>query len=774
MLTPTRIEARNLRSIRHAVVEPLSDGITSLAGRNGSGKSSLLTAMLWCLYGDVGGIPSIPAQADLRRDGTPDGEPVEAIVEFTLNGSHCKAVRRLHRSKSGRDSAKAELWIDGVQQPQITPTKLTDKITALTGLTGRAFSGAFFIPQGFLPAIADGTPAEVQRLIEDQTGLTPLARRIDYAKGEARDAESRVEGMPGSVEDVAAAQSAVDTAQAAAQAAWIVFEAAQSRDETARTLADDAVAARDSLLARARAAATAREKVAALTAKRDALTDQITDLHAQHEASPVTPVGEARAAFDATRSLLASYRQAANTARTAIDAATRARADLTSAQAALAASSDPTERVTAAERGLDEATRAYGGARAEHARLTTLIEGLRALPPDAACCPTCTQHVPDARALMADLLAHQDKVIEQGIAARDAVTNATTERDAATAATAAHHATVSAHTAATNIEQTATAHARDAHAAAATARAALADRVGCPVGADTETDAEAACDAWATQISQFEHACRIKAALDATTAAREETVTALAAATDALTDTPDPDELDAAQAAAATATANARTVSDARQAAETEAKVQAERARLAESVRDAAQAALNAKADEAERADTARHAATLLGALRRELLTEYTASISAAATDLLAQIGEGVHTGVHIDENFIPAVILADGSLRPMKVLSGGEKMRAALCLRLGIADQITGATGDGMVFADEITANSDPEATALIVDLIRNLGRPMVIVAHADAVTDCANRAYRFDKPDEATGTTVTLAGSSMAPAPAPAGQVA
>ena len=168
-------------------------------------------------------------------------------------------------------------------------------------------------------------------------------------------------------------------------------------------------------------------------------------------------------------------------------------------------------------------------------------------------------------------------------------------------------------------------------------------------------------------------------------------------------------------------------------------------------------------------ADTLRHAANLLGALRTDLLTEYTATISASATDLMQQIGAGEHTGVAIDQHFTPCVTLPDGTMRPMRVLSGGEKMRAALCLRLGIADQITGSTsGAGMVFADEITANHDEDTTTAVVDLIRGLGRPMLIIAHASEVDQAANRVYRVDKTSETTGGEVALAGATASAPPA------
>src|SRR5918992_4320367 len=118
------------------------------------------------------------------RRHTADGEKCEAAVEFTLGGTPFRAVRGLRQKVTkGRltETAYAALFIGGVRQPQITPTKLTDKIVQLTGLTGRAFTGAFFIPQNRLPILAQGTPGEVQQVFEEQTGLSPLSRRVGVA-----------------------------------------------------------------------------------------------------------------------------------------------------------------------------------------------------------------------------------------------------------------------------------------------------------------------------------------------------------------------------------------------------------------------------------------------------------------------------------------------------------------------------------------------------------------------------------------------------------------
>jgi DNA repair exonuclease SbcCD ATPase subunit len=88
--------------------------------------------------------------------------------------------------------------------------------------------------------------------------------------------------------------------------------------------------------------------------------------------------------------------------------------------------------------------------------------------------------------------------------------------------------------------------------------------------------------------------------------------------------------------------------------------------------------------------------------------------------------------------------------------LSGGEQARAALCFCLGISAQITGGSHTGTIIADEITAAHDDETRHAIVELLRDLGWPLLIVAHSPEIVEIANRVVWLSKPDEAGGTQV------------------
>lgn len=758
MIVCTRISVKNVRSVPDATIEPDLTGITSLHGPIGAGKSTILTALVWCLYGEVGGVPGLLSQSEMRRRDTTD--PVEVEVEFTHAGSTLLAHRTLRQGKRGKETAYASLSIDGVKQPSISPTKLTQQIVQRTGLTGRAFVGAFFIAQGNLPSLAEGTPAEVQRLIEEQTGLAPLTKTIEQARATARDAQVRADAMPGSIDDVNAAQSELDTAQAAAADRWPQLEEAENklsrareREEEARTqhenLQQQSAAAHDAQVS----AAQARRNLEHANGRLTALREEIRATGTREDEDRFVARGSAlRSSADTvTATRAARDRQHANLAE--------ARAAADRAAQALAATPQPDQDPAVLASDLETAKADQATARAEWTRLNKTTTTLREVS-DHHKCPTCTQNLNDPGTLIADLTAQMEMVATRGKTIACRVIDLTEKVEHAQAMAATRR---EAHLA---VEHTATARQQAEHAQAASQAAAdeatgdLAELLHTPPGTRPEDLVAGAHEQMTRLTEQITATRRVKqlheqaSAAQATAAQAQATLTS----TEDIT-APDPETL-AAAAGESTDARHALTGAHRDHSAlKSEVDVLLERARAAEVARDQQQKVLDARADADTEADTKWHAHRMLVELRKELVAEYTATISDAATDLMAQVGGGAHIGVTIGADFVPRVVLSDGTTRTMRVLSGGEKMRAALCLRLGIAEQISGAGGEGMIFADEITASHDADTTTAVVEMMRALGRPMVVVAHADQVQQIATKVYRVTKPTEGQGATVSAA---------------
>lgn len=767
MITPIRIRVRNIRSVRDSEITVPETGITALHGPVGSGKSTFLSAMVWALYGEV---PGGLKQADMRRTGA-DGEPCEAEVEFVFNGQHYTALRGLRqRNLRGgvREEAYARWWTNGATGPgqderQISPSKLALKITELTGLTGRAYCGAFFIAQGELTGLAEGTPAQVQQLFEEQTGLGVLTKKVEEKNVEARRAEEMAVAMPGSREETDDARRALDEAQ---QKAAEGHEVHEQMAETARQAADrlrlaeeraEAVQQRHRLaeqerITRARVEERVRQcqqRVASLTA----------DLA---QAGPATPSPEVLTRqLDILRDAVHSAEQAVGQIRDAEQhaAVIERRVRQVQDEADRLADTELDRRIAAAKQQHTEYEQRRGALKGEYTRLNRALQALTTA--GSSCCPTCVQPLRDVWALVADLRRQRERCIRDGKNAKAKAEAAAQLHDALLSRRqeiTEISARLDAVRAEAAVAQRQTAATRRAAAEAVSAVAAqLPNSTGSVDYEHVLQSGRDAIEQLRAQLTRARHAHGLRAQL---ASAETELETARADLAALATMHPDVTAAELAEAANELNTARTEHSKAAAEASEANTlfQVAAERVTVLTKAHEDAESRMRAKADKLHAAHILHEAAAVLAQFRRDLLAEYTAAVSQAATDVLTQITVR-HVRFEIDDAFTPRVHTAEGTVRPTRVLSGGEKATAALAFRLGITEQITGGNATGMIIADEITAAHDADTRRAVLTCLSELGWPALVVSHGEEITEVAQQVISLSQPDEITGTTIASA---------------
>lgn len=768
MLTSVnRVEIVNVRSIEHLVVEFDPAGVTAVVGPTGAGKSTILAALTWVMYGEYrdGGL----VQADMRRLGA-ESEDCVVIADLALNGDTVqvrRALRRAKRKGAVIEQASAQVWIAGVEQENITPTTATRLIESMTGLTARSFAGAFYLPQNQLHLMAEGSPTEIAQLIEDQTGMARLQKAITEAAATARDSVKAAERLDGSLDEVASATAAHDAADAAARDADEVSDTAIDNSRHAADEAHDAQRRADALVDAERAAKTAANSAAEARGRAAAAAETYDEARAAAAAASGEDPSDMQAAVQAVTAraesaevVAARVRSAVNDVDTATAILTRAEDEHSAASAALAAISatdDPAVAYSTADDADAQTERAAterARLRTEHDRLSRTLETLNDAG-DAAACPTCRSPLAAGVAgLVAELTTEMGQVIEKGISAATAEKSARARKAAAQdAARAAEHAAAKAREA-----RERTSRADDSLSAA---RTQLADacRAAAACAGDTSNNLNpvGSChDRLAALGREVVEARDTLSLLKAVITAAERAAAARASEAQALdaadrAQAPDSEEVTIARELSARARATAAELSSTAAAAQTTARV----ARASE------QGAARGFADAADRwtakqeayvvAENDRAAHDVLRALRGDLLTEYTAVISESATDVLDQIGSD-HIAFTITEEFVPTVTRLDGAVLPTRTLSGGEKARAALAMRLGISTLLTGGGAPAMLFADEITAALDEESRQAVIGVLRELGVRLVLVSHTQEAQDIATRVVRLDKQDNRT----------------------
>ena len=234
------------------------DGVEvfALVGPTGSGKSTVIDAICFALYG------SVPRHDDRRAvAGAVHVLATEAKValEFELGGVRYVAVRVVRRDAKGKASTRdARLEVLGGDVLAGTAREMEPAVVALLGLDFDQFTRAVVLPQGEFARFLHDKPAARQDLLKQLLGLEIYERMMQRARtiattGEAAVAHDRARLLQ--LADVS------DQTQAAALARAEQLDAAAGRWQ----------AVRDRLVAGHERAAAADRDAAAATARVDAL-----------------------------------------------------------------------------------------------------------------------------------------------------------------------------------------------------------------------------------------------------------------------------------------------------------------------------------------------------------------------------------------------------------------------------------------------------------------------------------------------------------------------
>ena len=191
-MRPVNLEMEGFASFRERTVIDFEDaGLFCLFGPTGAGKSSILDAICFALYGAApryGAREVAPLLSQGMRKGT-------VTLEFTVGTGRYRALRMLRATKSGATTAEARLerLEPDPKSLAASASALTSEIEALLGLTAAQFQKAVALPQGAFAAFLQESAGERQQMLVDLLGLEIFGEIASRARSRHTDSSVRAD-----------------------------------------------------------------------------------------------------------------------------------------------------------------------------------------------------------------------------------------------------------------------------------------------------------------------------------------------------------------------------------------------------------------------------------------------------------------------------------------------------------------------------------------------------------------------------------------------------
>jgi len=175
------IELENYRKFEFAQSE-FPDGIVGVIGNNGVGKSTLVEAIAWVLYGHEA---SRTSKEEIRRLTATPADVCRVILEFGLAGSNFRVVRQI---KGESLTGDASVIVDGnVVARGIRAVR--DYVEKTLGMDYRAFITSFYAPQKELNVLSDFQPYKRKELLVRMLGIEKIDSALKSIRGDKRELE---------------------------------------------------------------------------------------------------------------------------------------------------------------------------------------------------------------------------------------------------------------------------------------------------------------------------------------------------------------------------------------------------------------------------------------------------------------------------------------------------------------------------------------------------------------------------------------------------------
>ena len=222
-----RIQLQNFRQHAESVIT-FDTGLTGIIGTNGSGKTTVLEAIAWALYGNSA---TRGTRDSIRFSRAAPRSPVRVELDFELAGHRYRIVRRL---------TDAELYLDGASQPIANSiTGVNELLQRRLGMSRSEFFNTYFTGQKELNVMAAMGPSERAQFLSRVLGYEKLRTAQTLVRDRRRLISAESAGLRAGMPDAeAVARLLADSEHRLAMARQAAATADRVRREREATLAE--------------------------------------------------------------------------------------------------------------------------------------------------------------------------------------------------------------------------------------------------------------------------------------------------------------------------------------------------------------------------------------------------------------------------------------------------------------------------------------------------------------------------------------------------------
>lgn len=749
-----KVELSNIRLHKHVIFEPASEGVTVVHGANGTGKSTIIDSIPWVLYGTKPkGVSK--ASALIRAGIDFSKEKVFARVWFDMEGVELKMERRIV-TKAG--AVECDVWERANQKEEFkhvagpSVSHADAYVKKRFQMDENGFLTAVIVQQKQVDQIISAGPRERADVIERLTGITSITRALTAAKEEHNQLKKVLKALPTDHEELDKLRAEFDSTTKAAEQHQLQqeklsknlskiredYDLAQAKltEEEARS---DEVEELNTVIVKSQASLEAlNEEFARVSVEKDAKKKQLEPLSSGTNLKSLEKdVSNLKATLrknDAEVARMASE-------KTAIEArVVKAQAIIDNAKTKtlVEASERLTEVKESRLRGetmLAETKNEVGELNGSIRRLNSAIKVI-----GEGDCPTCLQRVSDVAAAVASLEEEHEKLSVRLAEARKKISATEIGLERLRASEGSLEVLIEAIKFVSESAETLSKMTEDSESISRES-----------VTVDAELTAIEKVYAAAKRSEEIKS--EYDAFLNRTVKISDEIerLTGLITNTNKKLSSLRRGSKDQIPTLRAKVTKLTESLQEATESfGKVRESVSVSKANLShlEEKIERMEADIDRYQKMLEDVETSGKTVEVIEEFRQNRIKTAIPAVSTFASELFSRFTDNKYTQLNLDEKFNTTAALADGTLRPVGLLSGGELSAAAIALRISISMLLNGEGARTMQAYDEVLVSQDAERAQQILNVVKEKsGGQLIMVSHGSYTTDIADKIFELSK---------------------------